>query len=164
MSETNTAPTAESSSSGSRLVNNKTRLLLVGLVLALSLGYLLYTAFPGNARYYLKVSEFKESEQELIGTPVRVWGNLDSESYSRAEGTLDHTFALVEGGQRINAHYVGPLNDLFFNEHSEIVLEGTYQGDIFQVEADPIVKCPSKYQALTREQGGLTPQAQQSIQ
>ena len=40
---------------------------------------------------------------------------------------------------------------MFFNEHSEILVEGIYSAeDLFEAEAI-IVKCPSKYQAEEKE-------------
>jgi cytochrome c-type biogenesis protein CcmE len=50
------------------------------------------------------------------------------------------------------ARHDGVLPDLFFNEHSEIILEGVYiPGHDFQSE-NVIVKCPSKYVAVEEEQ------------
>ena len=55
-------------------------------------------------------------------------------------------------GQQLNASYLGVLPDLFFNHHSEVILEGTYGTDrVFQVN-NVLVKCPSKYQSLEQEQ------------
>jgi cytochrome c-type biogenesis protein CcmE len=54
-------------------------------------------------------------------------------------------------GTQLDAEYVGVLPDLFFNPHSEIILEGSY--GLEQVfHADSIlVKCPSKYKSLQEE-------------
>ena len=128
------------------LSSNKYRLILVGLVLAISLGYLLYTALPGSLHYNLTVSELLDDEDSLDDRTIRVAGKLDQNTHVRAEGTLDHTFALVEGGQRLNAEYSGVIPDLFDNEHSEIFLEGNYDGGVFHVST-VIVRCPSKYRA-----------------
>ena len=57
-------------------------------------------------------------------------------------------FSLTDGQDTINAVHDGVVPDLFFNEHSEILLEGTYGPEgMFDAEAI-IVKCPSKYQSL----------------
>ena len=146
LNETQAAPRPRGS-----LINNKTRLVLVLAVLALSLGYLLYTALGVNARYYLTVSEFLEDEANLAGRPVRVVGTLAPGSHEIPQGTLDHSFTLMEGDSRLGAFYSGVLPDLFDNEHSEIVLEGQYQGGTFHAES-VIVKCPSKYEAENREE------------
>ena len=144
MSELNITPSSPPPSGG--LINNKTRLILVLAVMALSLGYLLYSALGNNGRYYLTVSEFFEDDSNMAGRPVRVVGTLAPGSHVIPQGTLDHSFALMEGENMLGAFYSGVLPDLFDNEHSEIVLEGQYQGGAFQAES-VIVKCPSKYQA-----------------
>ena len=48
----------------------------------------------------------------------------------------------------IKAVHNGVLPDLFFNEHSEIILEGSHNpGKEFDSQ-NVIVKCPSKYVAM----------------
>ena len=58
MLEGQTGTPADIPAAAGRLSNNKVRLLMVGAALVLALGYLIYTAFPGNAQYYLTVDEF----------------------------------------------------------------------------------------------------------
>ena len=87
---------------------------------------------------------------------VRVSGKLLEESFLRQEDSTVSQFQLIdEGGSSgvaMNASYVGVMPDLFFNPHSEIILEGHY-GPEKTFEADSIlVKCPSKYQSLEEEQ------------
>ena len=51
----------------------------------------------------------------------------------------------------LHASYVGVMPDLFFNPHSEIILEGSYGKDsVFETD-NILVKCPSKYQSLEAE-------------
>ena len=51
----------------------------------------------------------------------------------------------------MDAIHDGILPDLFFNEHSEIILEGSFsQDNVFHSE-NIIVKCPSKYVAMEEE-------------
>ncbi len=140
---------------GSRIFNNKTRLLLVGVVLALALGYLIYAAFPGNTLYYLTVDEFVADEQSKDGRSVRVVGKLLPDSFERVSSdgrpTTQANFILTDNDQVMNATYTGTIPDLFFNPHSDVVLEGSYGADeVFHADT-VIVKCPSKYQALTEE-------------
>ena len=141
--------------SSSRIFNNKTRLLLVGFVLALALGYLIYAAFPGNTLYYLTVDEFVADEQNKDGRSVRVVGKLLPDSFERVSlggrPTTQANFILTDNEQVMNATYIGTIPDLFFNPHSDVVLEGSYGADhVFHADT-VIVKCPSKYQALTEE-------------
>ena len=43
--------------------SNKTRFLVLSAVIILALGYMIYAAFPGNALYFLTVSEFNEKSR-----------------------------------------------------------------------------------------------------
>lgn len=140
---------------GSRIFNNRTRLFLVGVVLALALGYLIYAAFPGNTLYYLTVDEFVADEQSKDGRSVRVVGKLVPDSFERVSlngrPTTQANFILTENDHVMNATYIGTIPDLFFNPHSDVVLEGSYGADDMFHADTVIVKCPSKYQALTEE-------------
>lgn len=135
----------------SSIFNNRTRLLLVGGVLALALGYLIFTAFPGNTVYYFTVDELLADEQNLDGRNVRVVGKLVPDSFQRTDGTTLAHFSIQDKGETVDATYNGVVPDLFFNPHSDVVLEGSYQSEgVFHTDSI-VVKCPSKYQAL-REQ------------
>ena len=132
-------------------LTNKTRLIIVGSVLLLVLGYLIYAAFPGNTMYYLTVEEFVSDEQNLDGRNIRVVGKLMPDSFQRVTGTIQANFVLTQNSEVMKATYDGVLPDLFFNPHSDIVLEGSYgEEGVFHTDA-VIVKCPSKYQALADE-------------
>jgi cytochrome c-type biogenesis protein CcmE len=146
----------EAAAEANGIINNKTRLLVVGVVLVLALGYLIYAAFPGNTLYYVTVDEFLSDETNLDGRSLRVMGKLVPDSFQRGEGgTLAH-FQLVDkegdgNGSSLRASYVGVMPDLFFNPHSEIILEGSYGTDaVFETDSI-LVKCPSKYQSLEEE-------------
>ena len=135
----------------SRVFNNKIRLLVVGVVMVLALGYLVYAAFPGNTRYYLTVDEFWASNVNQDGRSVRVVGKLVPDSFQRETGTTMANFQVSNKGQILDASYEGVFPDLFFNPHSDIVMEGKYgEEDTFHVDL-VIVKCPSKYQAVAQD-------------
>ena len=78
----------------------------------------------------------------------QIKGRLVPESFDRKNGGILSSFQLQENGFVLEAVYDGVLPDLFFNEHSEIMLEGEYSREcIFETDTI-IVKCPSKYQAV----------------
>ncbi len=136
--------------------NNKTRLVILVLVVGLALGYMVYAAFPGNALYFMTVSEFMNREEAQDGRIVRVSGKLVDGSFHREGKSTLSRFLLVDENTEastghLSASYVGIVPDLFFNPHSEIILQGSYgPGRVF--EADLIlVKCPSKYISLEDE-------------
>ena len=138
------------SGEGSAGRSQRTRLLVIGAVVLLALGYMIYAAFPGNALYFLTVDEFLERSNAQDGRLVRVSGKLVDGTFLR-EGNSPLTHFQISdeaeglGNQSLAATYVGVLPDLFFNPHSEIILEGSYgPGQIFETE-NILVKCPSKY-------------------
>ena len=136
----------------SGIFNNKTRLLVIVVVLALAMGYLVYAAFPGSTLYYLTVDEFLSDERNLDGRSIRVIGKVVPDSFQREAGNeILASFVLTEKGRMMQATYEGVLPDLFFNPHSDVVLEGSYgENGVFHTDT-VIVKCPTKYQALSEE-------------
>ena len=137
---------------------NRKRFWILGTVVVLSLAYMIYAAFPGNALYFLTVDEFMERDIAQDGRIVRISGKLVDGSFLREDqSTVSHFRLSDEGasldGQYLRASYNGILPDLFFNPHSEIILQGSYGTDeVFQAD-DILVKCPSKYQSLEEELG-----------
>ncbi len=122
--------------------------LTAGVVFLMVLGYLGFVAFQSASAYYLTVGELTAKGADAYDKNLRVNGKLVPSSFERdASGTLIH-FSLTDGDETISAVHDGVVPDLFFNEHSEILLEGTYGPEgLFDAQAI-IVKCPSKYQAL----------------
>jgi len=136
--------------------NNKNRLVILLLVVGLALGYMVYAAFPGNALYFMSVNEFMDKEEAQDGRIVRVSGKLMDGSFHRPDNSTNTTFRLIDegsplGADNLLASYVGILPDLFFNPHSEIILQGSYgPGQVFAADTI-LVKCPSKYRSLEDE-------------
>ena len=138
---------------------NRIRLMVVGTVVVLALGYMIYAAFPANALFFLTVSEFMEKDAVHDGQTVRVSGKLVEGSFQRQENSTLSNFSLTDkdaglGAKQLRATYEGVLPDLFFNPHSEIILQGSYgAGQVFETQ-EILVKCPSKYQSLEEQLEG----------
>ncbi len=133
------------------LFTNKGKLLIALVLMLGALAYFGFIAFKGATVYYLTVGELNEQGAIKDEQIVRVSGKLVPESYRRDEVSTVAYFSLTDGTEVMPALYKGALPDLFFNEHSEIILEGTYQpGQEFHTQ-NVIVKCPSKYIAKAEE-------------
>ncbi len=131
------------------------RFLLLGAVVALAVGYMVFAAFPGNTQYFLTVGEFLKGKEYHDGQVLRVSGKLVPDSFQRQDDSVLSYFHLADQSgpshQQLKASYVGVMPDLFFNPHSEIILEGRYGNDqVFQTD-NILVKCPSKYRSLEEE-------------
>ena len=150
--------------------SHRTRLLILAGVIALAVAYMVYAAFPGNTLYFVTVSEFVDDAALQDGQTLRIAGALAPDTFRRDDGSAVSRFALGDkepdvpgvalGSPRIEATYVGVLPDLFFNPHSEIILEGHYDAPNQVFATDNIlVKCPSKYQSLQAENPDMAPGA-----
>ncbi len=131
--------------------SNRTRFIIVAGVVILALVFMIWAAFGENTRFFLTVSEFNSKTEIHDGQMVRVSGILVEGTFDRGEkSTLSH-FQLTDkdgessGSALLVASYDGVLPDLFFNPHSEIILEGSYNAEgVFHAD-EILVKCPSKY-------------------
>ena len=138
--------------------SNRTRFFIVAGVVVLGLAFMIWATFGENTRYFLTVSEFNSRTEIQDGQMVRVSGKLVEGTFNRGEKSTLSQFQLTDkdgdqsGAEMLLAQYEGVLPDLFFNPHSEIILEGSYGADgVFQT-SEILVKCPSKYVDLEEQQ------------
>jgi cytochrome c-type biogenesis protein CcmE len=125
--------------------NNRGKLIVGLAIIVVTMGYFGFLAFKSATVYYYTVGEMNEVGPTLGESVVRVSGKLVPDSFQReGESTLAR-FSLTDGTESLAAVHNGVVPDLFFNEHSEIILEGQYGvGGVFESH-NVIVKCPSKY-------------------
>ena len=131
----------------STLLRSKGKMAVVMIVLLGAFGYLTVMAFQSATVYYYTVSELKDNQTYTYDNMLRVSGKLVKDSFVRETNSIEAKFMLTDGIETIDAIHVGILPDLFFNEHSEIILEGTFGDDKVFLSSNVIVKCPSKYVA-----------------
>ena len=108
---------------------HRIKLIIAILVLVLAVGYLAFNAWDSAKVYYYTVAEIKEIGPTSEGQFVRVSWKLIDGSFERVENTTLASFILTDGTETVQAIHQGIIPDLFFNEHSEIILEGRYSQD-----------------------------------
>ena len=140
---------------GGIVSSHRVKLAIAFVVLVAALGYFAFQAFQGATVYYYTVDEMKEIGFTPENRTVRVSGKLAPESFHRAEGSTLSEFTLFDedSAETLAAAHDGVIPDLFFNEHSEIILEGRYHPNGVFMSQNVIVKCPSKYVAMEEETG-----------
>ena len=129
------------------LFHGRGPLLAGGVLFLAALLYFAFVAFQGSTVYYITVGELLSKAEPEYGQRVRVAGKLLPDSFDRQESSTFATFSLSDptDGLVLPASFDGLVPELFFNEHSDIVAEGTYETDgVFHAD-NIIVKCPSKY-------------------
>lgn len=134
------------------IVAHRGKLLIAIGVFVMALGYLGFTAFQSASAYYLTVGELTEKGADAYEKNLRVNGKLVPDSFERDQGGMLVYFSLTDGQETIKASHRGLVPDMFFNEHSEILLEGTYGSNGWFDAQAIIVKCPSKYEPA---EGGI---------
>ena len=125
--------------------------LVIGIaVVALAMSYFAFQAFQGAAEYFYSVQELQAQGESLAGETLRVRGKLLQGSFEREPGDGGAEFILVdENGDHLNVAHAGVVPSLFFNPHSEIILQGAYgQDGVLTTLGDPLIKCPTKFQEL----------------
>ena len=132
---------------GGAIFTNRGKLLVALVVLVGALGYLALMAFQSATVYYYTVGELSDLGATQEGRTVRVSGKLVPGSFLREDLSTLARFELSDGAQSLRATHDGLVPDLFFNEHSEIILEGSYGPDGVFASQNVLVKCPSKYVA-----------------
>jgi cytochrome c-type biogenesis protein CcmE len=128
------------------------RFLIVGMVVAIALGYLGFTAFQGASMYYLTVDELVARNDAAYGERVRLMGKVEEGSVVRNSETNTLHFAVTdEDGTSLPVVYSGMVPDAF-KQGADVVVEGSLmRAGMFQAES-LLVKCPSKYEAAPEDQ------------
>ena len=120
--------------------------VFIGLgVLIAAFAYFAFIAFESATLFYYTVGELQQRGPTDGERTVRVSGKLVAGSFVREPGTTLARFEITDGTETLSAVHEGVLPDLFFNEHSEVILEGTYSPEGVFISHDVSVKCPSKY-------------------
>ena len=127
---------------------SKVKAIVAIAVLLGVLGYGVYMTLLSATVYSYSVSELTSLGPTPVGKLVRVNGSLVEDSFVRPDGSTMAHFTLTDKDNQthvIASSYDGVLPDLFFNPHSEIILEGSYRADGVFDSQNVLVKCPSKY-------------------
>ncbi len=128
------------------------RFLIVGLTVAVALGYLGFTAFQGASMYYLTTDELLGRGATAYGEQVRLMGKVADGSVNKSpvSNTLRFTVTSEEGAS-LPVVYLGIVPDAF-KPKADVVLEGSLtSAGTFQADS-LLVKCPSKYEAAPEAQ------------
>jgi cytochrome c-type biogenesis protein CcmE len=135
-------------------MERKHRFLLGGVLLAATVGYLIYSAVSETSVYYLTIGEFTAKKDTLLNEGVRVAGRVRTGTVQWEPRTNDLKFAIADfediadgdGDPGLPVHYTGLVPDMFA-EGRDVIVEGKYGADgVFRAHA-VLTSYPSKYEA-----------------
>lgn len=126
------------------------KVAISALVIAGSLGYLLYSSMSDNLEFYKRVDEVLADQETWIGVQMRLAGKVGEGSIFNKPGTHDYVFRLIHSGESMPIRYSGTVPDSF-TENAEVVVTGRLQQEGYFAAERLFAKCPSKYEAMEDE-------------
>jgi cytochrome c-type biogenesis protein CcmE len=125
------------------LKGKQLKYLVGGIILALTVGYLVFSAASGSAAYYVTIEEL--GQQGPLKRNVRVAGNIVGESIVWEPRDLRLEFDILDESGRLSVVYHGSRPDMF-RDGAEVVVEGKLApGGAFEATT-MLLKCPSRYE------------------
>jgi cytochrome c-type biogenesis protein CcmE len=124
-------------------LTGKGKFLVGGLIIVLTVGYLIFTAARGSAAYYVTVGEL--ANQGSSSRNVRVVGNVIGESIVWEARDQRLQFELTDGSGLLPVSYRGARPDMF-RDGAEVVVEGKLNPEGTFEAQSMLLKCPSKYE------------------
>ena len=129
------------------LFSPRVKIGVVFALVAVALAYFAFTAFDSATVEFATVNDVASAGPTPTDETVGVIGKLVENSYVRSPDGTSANFALVDegGSTHMQVMYEGEIGQVFFNDHSEIILQGQMGTDQVFVAEHLTVRCPSKY-------------------
>lgn len=131
-------------------MNKKVRLIFVLIVIAGAMTLLIGSGLKNNTGSYLTIEEAMAVRDTSDGKYIQMEGNLVDGSTEWNADRIELKFALTDGKNKINIIHNGVKPDNF-DAGYPIIVEGRFDSDSVFVAENLKVKCPSKYEAETKE-------------
>jgi cytochrome c-type biogenesis protein CcmE len=108
------------------------KLLIGSAVIAAAISYLVYGGIQDTLVYFVTPSELEAKGASAYGKPLRLGGLVKEGSWVRQDGSLVHSFDLVDESSTIRVAFRGIPPDLF-GEGRGALVEGSYgSSGVFQ--------------------------------
>jgi cytochrome c-type biogenesis protein CcmE len=130
-------------------MNKKQRLVFGVSIVVVLLGFLVFNGVESK-RY--EVSEAVAAKEKLIGNIIDVNGTLvpNSNQWDTINRTL--TFKMTDGLATIDVMYQGENIDIPPGyQNIQVIVTGEFNNSLFIAIRKPLTKCPSKYEASSRD-------------
>lgn len=124
--------------------------------------WLMKDTMSEQIEYFHPVDVVIVKSSELAGQKMRVGGYVEKGSILQKKGTLEYIFSVrpVEGmmkhpeaaGKTLEVRYTGVMPDTF-KDDAEVVASGTLGHDGIFHATEVLAKCPSKYEAESKNKG-----------
>ncbi|MDG2101699.1 MAG: hypothetical protein GWO78_04690 [Dehalococcoidales bacterium] len=128
--------------------NKKVTFGAIFIVVFLSLIFFGAQAFSEATYKYYSVFEVKNTQEIQEKSQIGLKGILVANTYVRSADGLSATFNLKDkdNENNIKVNYSGEIGSVFFNEYSELIMQGYFESKDYFIATNLSVRCPSKYQ------------------
>lgn len=129
------------------LMSGKAKIFAVASLFLIGVVYLAVVAFNEATVQFASVDEVVTNETPGEDQAIGVLGKLVPNSYIKSPDGVTANFRLRDenGSMELPVMYTGEVGQVFFNDHSEIILNGK-MGEDGVLHAETLtVRCPSKY-------------------
>ena len=151
----------QSVSQTSILLNKKFKIVLFLIVSIIAISYFSFVLLSDYTVRYLSVTEtinLEPNSEDYLG----VSGKLVENSYYKDVDGLTAHFEIKDedNNYQMKVIYKGEIGQIFFNKHSEIIIQGHKQNNGVFIAENLTVKCPSKY-ITEQEKNEISPPYQE---
>jgi cytochrome c-type biogenesis protein CcmE len=134
-----------------RIVEIKNKKFTFGaifIIVFLSLIFFGSQAFSEATYKYYSVYEVKTTEDVQEKSQIGLKGILVPNTYIKSADGLSATFNLKDKDNEnsVKVNYSGEIGSVFFNEYSELIMQGYFETKDYFIATNLSVRCPSKYQ------------------
>ncbi len=131
------------------------KILVTVLIVGGALSYLIFSSVSDSMVYYKTVEEVLAERSRFENEAVRINGLLVEGSIKQKPGTDEFRFVLSKNTKTLEVAYSGILPDNM-EPGRELVVQGTMEKGADRLNASEILtKCPSKYEEVAKEKGGM---------
>lgn len=125
------------------------KFIIGGVIILGLIGYLIVSAISTAGSYYREVSEVVAQREALTGKPLRVSGNIVTDSIQYDATTLSLSFKISDSkdaSQQVLIHFHGVKPDQMDRPGSSAIIEGKLGGNGTLEANNLLLKCPSRYE------------------
>lgn len=122
------------------------KLAVGGIIIILTLGYVIYGGVRDSMVYYLTPTELLAKGDAAFNEGVRVSGRVEEGTIKQDFKKMTLTFLLTDQKNSIPVTYKGVVPDTF-KYGVEVVVEGKLAPEKIFTATTLLAKCPSKYEA-----------------
>ena len=125
-------------------MSKRVQFIVFGILICLSVAYLVVSGTRDSMVYYLTVSELKLKGEAVQGEEIRITGSVVAGSIEKL-GISSVNLQLTDGEESVNIVYNGDIPSGLM-DNAELVIEGKFGKDGIFYGQLMLTKCPSKYE------------------